>query len=94
MLVEVEKNYLILTLSNFSQNFFWVFLIFLIIIIAYRIFLIINSDFSYNDNDLLNFETEDEKKLYILTKIFTKINKNINYDIKLIADKGKNFINF
>ena len=30
------------------------------------------------ENELLNFENEDEKKLYILTRLFTRINKNIN----------------
>jgi len=41
------------------------------------------------DNDLNNFESEEEKKLFYLTRVFTRINKHINYDLNSLADKGK-----
>ncbi len=87
---EREKDISLFSITKFSPLFFWVFLLIIIMIIAHKIYLLINSTCSdyENDNELINFENEDEEKLYILTKIFTKINSNINNDIKNIADKG------
>ena len=53
----------------------------------------INSTCSDSENDLFSFENEDEKKLFILTRLFTRINKNTNYDVHSVADKGKFFLN-
>ena len=76
-------------ISKIPQNFFWIFLLCLIIIIAYRIYCLINSTCTDYENELLNFESEDEKKLYILTRLFTRINKNTKNDVCSVADKGK-----
>lgn len=43
------------------------------------------------ENDISMCQIEEEKKLYYLTKLYTKINKNKNKDLYLIADKGINF---
>ena len=85
----MEKESSFLNLTRASPNFFWIFLLLIIIILAYRIYLLINSTCQEYENELLNFENEDEKKLYILTRLFTRINKNINNDINVAADIGK-----
>ena len=41
------------------------------------------------DSEISNFENEEEKKLFYLTRVYTRINKNINYDLQSLADKGK-----
>ena len=52
----------------------------------------INSTCSDSENELFNFENEDEKKLFMLTRLYTRINKNTNYDVYTVADKGEFFI--
>jgi len=52
---------------------------------------LLNSKYDWDlESELLNFENEDEKKLFYLTRVFTRINRNINHDLQSLADKGIN----
>lgn len=84
-------------LGTQTLKYIWIFLSMVVLVVICKIFLsnldrlyiILNSKYITEvEHDLYNFENEEEKKLFYLTRVFTRINKNISYDLQSLADKG------
>jgi len=101
---EVDISYI----SKFTSSYFWMFVSMLVLVVVCKI-LLNTSKYYYLDriysimssnctsefeSELFNFENEEEKKLFYLTRIYTRINKNVNYDLHSIADKGSITLKF
>jgi len=95
-----QNIYIATILQNFSTLLFWISIIFFlgvficknyfkIIEIIVRLMMILNQkSLNLREYEELNFEDEEEKKLFLLTKYNTLINKSPPIDIENAANKS------